>query len=88
MCYGSAMADGFDIRIEHEQAERLRAAAEAAGAQPEDYARQLLAQALEADWAEDHARISEYERTGEAVGVEEAMARFRADVETRLTARK
>lgn len=82
------MADGFDIHIDQEQAERLRAAAEAAGEQPEAYARQLLAQALEADWAEDHARIAEYERTGESIGLEDWLAGLRAMVEAKAVARR
>jgi hypothetical protein len=45
-----------------------------------DYAQGLIADALDTDWAEDLDRIAEYERTGESLSVEEAMAHFRSEL--------
>jgi len=73
------MADGFDVRIEGEQAERLRAAAEAAGQDVVAYTRDLLAQSMP-DFEEDDRRWGEYLRTGETVSVEEAFAAFDAEI--------
>ncbi|MBS0297887.1 MAG: hypothetical protein JSR45_16385 [Proteobacteria bacterium] len=70
------MADGFHIELDSETTDLLKAAAEAAGVAPEAYAQTLLTTALSEDWAEDLARLAEYDRTGEYVTVEEAMANF------------
>lgn len=78
------MADGFDIHIDQAQAERLKALAEIAGARPEDFARAIIERALEADWAEDYARLAEYERTGEAVDLEDWLTGLRSMVEARV----
>jgi len=74
------MADGFNIHLSEGLARRLRAAAEAVGIDPADYARQLLDGAVEGDWAEDDRRWAEYQRTRETVSVEEAFAAFDAEV--------
>ena len=84
------MADGFDIHLNEEQAQRLKAAAEAAGVDPAAYALDVLEQALEtsavrgmreysAKWAaEDEARWAEYERTGDFSTLEEFLQPFEA----------
>jgi len=74
------MADGFDIRIEGEQAARLRSAAEAAGVDVADYTLGLIDQGI-SGFAEDDRRWAEYLRTGETVSVEEAFAAFDAEIE-------
>jgi hypothetical protein len=74
------MADGFVLEIDAEMAERLKAAAEAAGVAPEAYALDVLKGALDQDWVEDLRRLAEYERTGDSVSVEEAMAHFDAAI--------
>lgn len=73
------MADGFDIHLNEDQARRLKAAAEAAGLDPTDYAVRMLEGAIgdisiagvseyPAAWvAEDEERWAEYERTGVTV---------------------
>ncbi len=73
------MADGFDMRIEGEQAECLRAAAEAAGMDVVAFTRDLLAQSMPG-FEEDDRRWAEYLRTGETVSVEEAFAAFDAEI--------
>ena len=78
------MADGFDVRIEGEQALRIRTAAEAAGVDPLDYARVLIDQSLKNPFAEDDRRWAEYKRTGETIGLEEALAEFDAELDRRL----
>lgn len=67
------MADGFDIHLNEDQAQRLKSAARASGVDPTVYALQVLEQAMEDDRAEDIRRIAEYERTGESIGAEEWM---------------
>jgi len=74
------MAEGFDIRIEGDQAERLRSAADAAGVDVADYTLGLINQSMSSDFAEDDRRWAEYLRTGETVSVDEAFAAFDAAV--------
>lgn len=83
------MADGFDVHIDERQAANLKAAAEARGMAPADYARELLEAALEAadPGAVSRARLAEYDRTRIAIPADQALAKFRADVEARLAAR-
>ena len=64
--------------------ERLKAAADGAGRSVGDYAAQLIEQGLEHRWSESLARLAEYDRTGEHVPAEEALARFKAAVVERL----
>ena len=80
------MADGgLTLEIDDALAERLRAIAEASGESVEDFAMQALrAAADDEDWAEDYARVAEYEATGRFIPAEQAMAEFRAAVEARL----
>ena len=82
-----AMADGADIHLDPERAERLRISAEAAGLSPEAYALRAIDQAMDGDWAEAIAALDDYDRTGVSVSAEEALARFRTRVEDRLAQR-
>lgn len=85
------MADGYEIHLDGERAERLAKAAEEAGVPVEDYALRLLdaglGDASDDGWAEADAAFDEYERTGEYVDAEAALAEFQAELERRLAAR-
>ena len=81
------MADGFTLEIDADLAERLKAAAEAAGESVEVFARSIIQHGLEDDWAEDFRRLAEYEATGEWVSIDEAFGEARAELEKRLAAR-
>ncbi len=82
------MADGADIHLDPERAERLRLAAKAAGMTPEAFAISAIDSAIDDDWLEAIASLEDYERTGVSYPAEEILAEFRANVETRLAARK
>jgi hypothetical protein len=76
------MADGFDIHLDHEQAERLKAAADMVGMSPADFAVLLIdaglpARVIDPDPAIDHAIIEEAIRTGDTVPWSEVQARLR-----------
>ena len=81
------MADGADIHIDAERAERLKAAAEVAGLSPEAYALKALDRAMDDDWAEALASLEEFDRTGQSVPAEEALEAFRRNVEQRRAQR-
>lgn len=80
------MADGsltaqLTLTLDDATLEHLRIAARMAGEAPDSYARRLLTEAVEAAyWAPALASIAEYERTGEAVSVEEAFEKVRARI--------
>ena len=79
------MADGgLKLEIDEALAERLRVAAEASGESVEAFALHALRAAADEDWAEDYARVAEYEATGRSIPAVEAMAEFRAAVEARI----
>ena len=80
------MADGgLKLEIDEALAERLRVAAEASGESVQDFALQALRAATDdEDWAEDYARVADYEATGRFVPAAEAMSEFRAAVEARF----
>jgi hypothetical protein len=78
------MADGFVLRIEGDLASRLQAGAEAVRMSLQDYAIQLIEQALIRDWTEDDRRWGEYLRTGKSIGLEEALAEFDQELDRRL----
>jgi hypothetical protein len=85
------MADGdITIGIDSALADRLKAAAEASGETFDDYVRHALEafSDVAADWAEDFARIREFEETGASVPAAEALDRFRTDVDARLDKRR
>lgn len=87
------MADGgltlhFDERFAH----LLREAAERRGVDVETFAREHFDYLAEdgdpADWASAEAAVAEYRQTGKAVGLEEALAKFDAELEYRLSKRR
>jgi hypothetical protein len=69
------MADGFDIHVDQDRAERLKAAADRLGLTMADYAMAVLDQALtgaplrwvDPDPAIDEAIADEAERTGDTI---------------------
>jgi len=82
------MADGgLNLSIDNDLAKRLRAAADAAGESVQDYAINALKAATDDGWAETHASLAEYDRTGEYIDADVALANFRAELERRLAAR-
>ncbi len=69
------MADGgLKLEIDEALAERLRAAADASGETVEAFAINALAVAAEVDWAEDFARVAEYEATGRFIPADQPVA--------------
>lgn len=84
------MADGeLILKVDEGLAQRLRQAADAAGEPVEVYARHALEAFAEGEWPKAAlASMAEYRRTGEYVGVEEAMDAFERKIEERLAARK
>lgn len=71
------MADGFDIHLDQARAEQLKAAADASGMTATEFALSALDRAIEDDWAEDRRRLEDYDRTGDALTIEEAMSELR-----------
>lgn len=76
------MADGVDIHLDPEQAERLRVAADMVGMSPTDFAVALIDAGLpkrivDPDPAIDHAILDEAIRTGNTVPWPEVRARLR-----------
>jgi hypothetical protein len=79
------MADGFDIHVDQDRAERLKAAADRLGLSMADYAMAVLDQALtgpplrwvDPDPAIDEAIADEAERTGDTIPWSEFQARLR-----------
>ena len=83
------MDDGsLTLTIGADLADRLKASAESVGRSVGDYARDLIRDGLEDDWAEEEARWAEYERTGEPISADVALSEFRSAVEKRLAARR
>jgi hypothetical protein len=76
------MADGeFIVKLDEATAERLRAAADAAGQSVDAYAAEVLAEHIAADDVEEDLQIlAEYEHTGAAHSLEEGMVVFDAAV--------
>jgi uncharacterized protein (DUF1778 family) len=83
------MADGgLNLTIDDALAQRLRAAADAAGESVQDYAINALKAAADDGWDEAVARLAEYRRTGRYLDADEAMKGFREAVRERLRARQ
>ena len=85
------MADGeLTLKLDDETARRLKEAAKAAGRPLSEYVSDLIADHLAADddWAEDVRIAEESERTGDWVTLEEALGKFRDDLEARLAAKR
>jgi Ribbon-helix-helix protein, copG family len=74
------MADGFSFDVDAELAERLSAAAADAGVSREAYVRALLEQESQGGpgWVIARARAYDFDRTGEAMTVDEAFAELDA----------
>jgi len=82
------MADGgLKIELDESLSERVKAAAEAAGRPAGEYAAELISKGLDDGWADTYASLAEYDRTGEYVDADVALADFRAELERRLAAR-
>jgi hypothetical protein len=89
------MADGFDIHLDEDRARRLAEAATMAGQTPEAFALAVIDEAIQdrievaADdsWAEDMARLAEYDRTGVSIPLADAMDRVEARIRERATSR-
>lgn len=79
------MADRFDIHLNEDQARRLKAAAEASGVDAVAFALRAIEQAV--DDGEEARRWAEYQRTGESIPAEEALANFRRVLSEKLAAR-
>ena len=82
------MADGgMVVELDQALAERLKTAAASAGKSALDYAVSLIADGLDADWAEDDRRFAEFERTGVSENAEDALLRMRESLKTRFQAK-
>ena len=85
------MADGeLTLKLDDETARRLQEAADAAGRPVAEFAADLISGGLPPDphWREALEALEEYDRTGEGVSVEEALAEFRATLDERLAQRR
>ena len=81
------MADGFEVHVDQDRAVKLANAAEAAGLTPEAYVLSLVDQAIAGNdngWAEDMARLAEYDRTGVALPANEVLDRIEAKIRARM----
>ena len=80
------MADGeLTLKLDDETARRLATLADVAGVSVETYVLEIIADDLEHDGlAVSRIRLAEYDRTGEFISVEEAMAHFDRAAEARL----
>jgi hypothetical protein len=84
------MADGeVTIKLDDASITALDAKAKAAGLTPDDYARQVVQEALGTidHWAIARARAAEFDRTGEGMTVDEAFDRLEAMVAERRAKR-
>ncbi len=79
------MADGFSF--DAELAERLSAAAADAGVSREAYVRALLEQESHGgpDWVIARARAYDFDRTGEAMTIDEAFAELDSEIAEKKT---
>jgi predicted transcriptional regulator len=74
------MADGeITLKLDNDTAAKLAAVAKQAGAEPEDWASQALAHALDDEhWAEARRRLEEFDAgDGATLSVDEYFAEFR-----------
>jgi hypothetical protein len=76
--------DGLRIELDAALSGRLKEAADVAGRSAEDYAADLIAQGLDDDWASAKASLAHYDRTGEYVDLETALANARMRLIERL----
>ena len=84
------MADGeLTLRLDDETRRRLAILAHEAGVSVETYVLEIIADDLEHDGlAVSRLRLAEYDRTGQSISVEEAMAHFDRQLEIRLAERR
>ena len=84
------MADGeLRLRLDDETERRLAEAADEAGVSVEAYVLAMIAGDLGHDpLAVSRARLAEYDRTGESISVEEAMAHFDREIEAVLARKR
>ncbi len=91
------MADGaLTLPLDDDMARRLSEAAQRAGMTPEAYALDRLSKALDSatahqsdlDWTEADRRLADYDRTGIAYPLDDVLIEVRADLESRLAARR
>ena len=81
------MADGgMTIEVDEALARRLRALADAAGADVDDLVRKAVESYVD-DWSEDLARLAEYERTGEAFDADAVLEEFHGRIAKALAER-
>ncbi|HEX4195934.1 MAG TPA: hypothetical protein VHZ26_00690 [Caulobacteraceae bacterium] len=79
------MDDGaLRLELDVTLSKRLKVAAREAGRSVDDYAAQLIAQGLDDRWSETQRRLEDYDRTGEYVPADEALARFRSAIAERI----
>jgi hypothetical protein len=79
------MDDGaLKLELDVALSERLKDAAREAGRSVDDYAVQLIARGLDDRWSETQRRLENYDRTGEYVPMEDALARFKSGIVERL----
>lgn len=80
------MADGdLTLKLDEDTRKRLNQAADAAGVSMEDYVLGVIAEDLELEpLAVSRQRLADYDRTGDYITLEEAMAHFDSELEARL----
>jgi predicted transcriptional regulator len=77
--------DGFKIELDPDLGSQLQDAARAAGVSTDAYASELISQGLgDPDWRETMASLAHYDRTGEFVDADEALAAAKARLMRRL----
>ena len=92
------MADGFDIHVDKDRAERVAQAAAFAGLTPEAYVLSLvdesldlwagLAEPADGGWAEDMERLERFKRDGVAIPLDVAMDEIKAELQARLAGKR
>ncbi len=81
------MADGgMTLELNENLTDRLIVAAEKAGQPADEYATQIIGEALDDEWSEAERRWADYERTGESVSLAGAMAELRAGLKAHFDA--
>lgn len=77
--------DGYKIELNADLGAQLEAAARAAGLSVDAYAAELISEALgDPDWRETRESLDHYDRTGEFVDLDEALAAAKARLMQRL----
>ena len=76
--------DGFTVELDADLGAQLQEAARVAGVSANAYASQLISRALDHDWGETRDSLSHYDRTGEFVDADEALAAAKARLLQRL----